>query len=96
MKKEIARYVSKCLTCQQVKIEHQKPGGLLQPLPIPEWKWENITMDFVTGLPKTRTQQDAVWVIVDCLTKTAHFLTPRFLFKYFNRDLIEVGLILQY
>ena len=77
MKKEIARYVSKCLTCQQVKIEHQKPGGLLQPLPIPEWKWENITMDIVTGLPKTRNQLDVVWVIVDRLTKSAHFLPIR-------------------
>ena len=77
MKKEIARYVSKCLICQQVKIEHQKPGGLLQPLPIPEWKWENIAMDFVTGLPRTRNQVDIVWVIVDRLTKSAHFLPIR-------------------
>ena len=53
MKKNIAEYVSKCLTCQQVKAEHQHPAGLLQSLPIPEWKWEHITMDFVVGLPKT-------------------------------------------
>ena len=77
MKKEIARYVSKCLTCQQVKIEHRKSGGLLQPLPIPEWKWEDITMDFVTGLPRTRHQLDAVWVIMDRLTKSVHFLPIR-------------------
>ena len=51
MKKEIARFVSKCLTCQQVKVEHQRPKGKIQLLPIPVWKWENITMDFVTGLP---------------------------------------------
>lgn len=81
MKKEIARYVSKCLTCQQVKIEHQRPGGLLQPLPIPEWKWEAITMDFVTGLPRTRNQLDAIWVIVDRLTKSAHFLPIRTTFS---------------
>ena len=53
MKKEIAEYVSKRLQCQQVKAEHQKPGGLLQPLLIPEWKWEHVTMDFVVGLPRT-------------------------------------------
>jgi len=77
MKNEIAKYVSRCLTCQLVKIEHQKLGGLLQRLPIPEWKWDNITMDFVTGLPKARNQVDVVWVIVDRLTKSAHFLPIR-------------------
>ena len=60
MKREIAEFVSKCLTCQQIKIEHQKPAGLLQPLSIPEWKWERITMDFVIGLPKTQRRQDAM------------------------------------
>ncbi|GKV48743.1 hypothetical protein SLEP1_g55542 [Rubroshorea leprosula] len=74
MKKDVAKYVSKCLTCQVVKAEHQKPGGQLQPLPIPEWKWEAISMDFIVGLPKTRRQFDAIWVIVDRLTKSAHFL----------------------
>ena len=74
MKREIAELVSKCLTCQQIKIEHQKPAGLLQPLSIPEWKWERITMDFVTGLPKTQRGHDAIWVIVDRLTKSAHFI----------------------
>ena len=74
MKREIADYVSKCLTCQQVKAEHQRPAGLLQPLEIPEWKWEHITMDFVTGLPRTSRKHDAIWVIVDRLTKSAHFL----------------------
>ena len=77
MKREIAEYVSKCLTCQLVKAEHQKPAGPLQPLTIPEWKWEHITMDFVTGLPRTRRQHDAVWVIVDRLTKSAHFIPIR-------------------
>ena len=74
MKKDVADYVSKCLTCQQVKAEYQKPSGKLQPLPIPEWKWERITMDFVTGLPRSRDGYDSIWVIVDRLTKSAHFL----------------------
>ena len=74
MKKEIANFVSRCLTCQQVKAEHQKPAGKIQLLPIPVWKWEMITMDFVTGLPRTQRQHDAIWVIVDRLTKSAHFL----------------------
>ena len=74
MKKEIASFVSRCLTCQQVKVEHQKPAGKIQLLPIPVWKWEKITMDFVTGLPRTQKQHDAIWVIVDRLTKSAHFL----------------------
>ena len=74
MKREIAEFVAHCLTCQQVKAEHQRPAGLLQSLPIPEWKWEHITMDFVTGLPRTRDGHDSIWVIVDRLTKSAHFI----------------------
>ncbi|XP_072065771.1 uncharacterized protein [Arachis hypogaea] len=74
MKGDVATVVSKCLTCQKVKIEHQKPLGMLQPLEIPQWKWEGIAMDFVTGLPRTRSGFDAIWVIVDRLTKSAHFL----------------------
>ena len=73
MKKDIAGFVARCLVCQQVKVEHQKPPGLLQPLKIPEWKWEHITMDFVAGLPPTRGN-DSIWVIVDRLTKSAHFI----------------------
>ena len=74
MKKDVSEYVSKCLTCQQVKAEHQVPSDLLNPLPIPQWKWDNITMDFVSGFPLTQRKHDAVWVIVDRLTKSAHFL----------------------
>ncbi|CAL2244317.1 unnamed protein product [Prunus armeniaca] len=74
MKGDIAQYVSKCLICQQVKAERQKPSGLMQPLPIPEWKWELITMDFVFKLPRTSKGHDGIWVIVDRLTKSAHFL----------------------
>ncbi|GKA97116.1 reverse transcriptase domain-containing protein [Tanacetum coccineum] len=74
MKAEIATYVSKCLTCVKIKAEHQKPSGLLVQPEIPQCKWEKITMDFVTKLPKTSTSQDTIWVIVDRLTKSAHFL----------------------
>ena len=77
MKKDISEYVSKCLMCQQVKAEHQVPSGLLNPLPIPQWKWDNITMDFVSCFPLTQRKHDAVWVIVDKLTKSAHFLPVR-------------------
>ena len=77
MKREVAEFVARCLICQQVKAEHQRPAGLLQPLPIPEWKWEHITMDFVSGLPRTQRGHDCIWVIVDRLTKSAHFLPTR-------------------
>nr|GEX69053.1 retrotransposable element Tf2 [Tanacetum cinerariifolium] len=74
MKKNIAMYVSKCLTCSKVKAEHQKPLGLLQQPGIPEGKWENITMDFINKLPRTRSGHDSIWFIVDRLTKSTHFL----------------------
>ncbi|GJZ75780.1 putative reverse transcriptase domain-containing protein, partial [Tanacetum coccineum] len=77
IKAEIATYVSKCLTCAKVKIEYQKPSGLLVQPEIPQWKFENITIDFVTKLPKTTTSQDTIWVIVNRLTKSAHFLPMR-------------------
>ncbi|GKE92683.1 putative reverse transcriptase domain-containing protein [Tanacetum coccineum] len=73
MKDEIATYVSKCLTCAKVNVEYQKPSGLLVQPVIPVWKWENITMDFVTKFPMMPTGQDTIWVIVDRLTKSAHF-----------------------
>ena len=74
IKRDIAEFVSKCLTCQQVKLEHQRPSGLLQPLPIPEWTWDMIAMDFVSRLLCTTGGYNAIWVIVDRLTKSAHFL----------------------
>ncbi|KAD4889132.1 hypothetical protein E3N88_21205 [Mikania micrantha] len=74
MKRDIVKYVEKCLTCAQVKAEHQKPYGKLQPLEIPMWKWEHITMDLITKLPKTRNGYDTIWVIVDRLSKSAHFI----------------------
>ncbi|GJR62639.1 retrotransposon protein, putative, ty3-gypsy subclass [Tanacetum coccineum] len=70
MKQDVATFVSKCMTCQQVKIEHQRASGLLQPLEIPMWKWDEISMDFVTGLPTTQKRHDAIWVVVDRLTKS--------------------------
>ena len=75
MKRHVRDFVRRFLTCQQVKAEHQKPAGLLQPLEVAEWKWEHVTMDFMTHLPQTPQGHDAVWVIVDRLTKSAHFLT---------------------
>ncbi|GAU46468.1 hypothetical protein TSUD_402350 [Trifolium subterraneum] len=81
MKTEIAEFVSRCIVCQQVKIEHQKPAGPLQPLEIPEWKWEHITMDFVTGLPRNQKGEDSIWVIVDRLTKSAHFIAVKSTYK---------------
>jgi hypothetical protein len=77
MKADIARFVAHCDTCQRIKAEHQKPAGLLQPLPISVWKWDEIGMDFVVGLPKTQKGHDSMWVIVDRLTKVAHFLPVR-------------------
>ncbi|MCF8701880.1 hypothetical protein L3054_10855 [Corynebacterium sp. MC-10] len=77
MKRDIAEFVARCPNCQQVKIEHQKPGGLLQDMEIPAWKWEIINMDFITGLPRTLRKYDSIWVIVDRLTKSAHFLPVR-------------------
>ncbi|GJS53388.1 putative reverse transcriptase domain-containing protein, partial [Tanacetum coccineum] len=77
IKRDIATYVSECLTCAKVKAEHQRPLGLLQQPEIPEWKWENITMDFITKLPRTRSRHDAIWVVVDRLTKSTHFLAIR-------------------
>jgi len=77
MKSDIAQFVAHCDTCQRIKTEHQKPAGLLQPLPTPVWKWDEIRMDFVVGLPQTQKGYDSIWVIVDQLTKVAHFLLVR-------------------
>ena len=80
MKRHVGDFVRRCLTCQQVKAEHQKPIGLLQPLEVVEWEWEHVTMDFVTHLPLTPRRHDAVWVIVDQLTKSTHFLIVQMTF----------------
>nr|GEV93601.1 putative reverse transcriptase domain, ribonuclease H-like domain, aspartic peptidase domain protein [Tanacetum cinerariifolium] len=77
MKAIIIEYAGKCLTCSRVKAECQKPSGLLVQPKIPMWKWEIITMDFITKLPKTSNGHDTIWVIVDRLTKSAHFIPTR-------------------
>ncbi|XP_052488004.1 uncharacterized protein LOC128041738 [Gossypium raimondii] len=77
LKREVTEFVAKCLTCQQVKAEHQLPSGLLHPVKIPIWKWERVTMDFVSGLPLTTTKKNFVGVIVDRLTNVAHFVPVR-------------------
>ncbi|GJU33967.1 putative reverse transcriptase domain-containing protein [Tanacetum coccineum] len=84
MKADIATYVSKCLTCAKVKAEHQKPSGLLQQPEIPVWKWERITMDFIIKLPRTPYGYDSIWVIVDRLTKYAHFIPMNEKYKMEN------------
>ncbi|KAK8936665.1 hypothetical protein KSP39_PZI012024 [Platanthera zijinensis] len=77
MKKDVITHIASCHTCQVVKAEHQKPGGYLHSLPIPEWKWEDIAMDFVFGLPRSKLGHDGIWVIIDRLTKSAHFIAIR-------------------
>ena len=74
MKGDIARFIAQCDVCKRVKAEHQKPSGLLQPLPIPVWKWDEVSIDFITSLQRTQSGHDSVWVIVDRLTKVAHFI----------------------
>jgi hypothetical protein len=74
MKRDVAAHVALCDTCHRVKAERQRPTGLLQPLKVPEWKWEEIGMDFIVGLPRSRDGYDSIWVIVDRLTKVAHFI----------------------
>jgi hypothetical protein len=70
----VANYVEWCLTCQQIKVEHQRPTGTLQPLPILVWTWDEIDMDFVSGFPRALGGYDSIWVVVDHLSKTAHFI----------------------
>ena len=74
LKRDVLEYVALCDTCEWVKAKHQRPTGLLQPMKIPEWKWEEVGMDFIVGLPRTQRGYDSIWVIVDRLIKVAHFL----------------------
>jgi hypothetical protein len=80
--------VVECDVCQRVKAEHQRPAGLLHPLKIPKWKWEEIGMDFIVGLPRTFVGYDSIWVIVDRLTKVAHFIPVRT--NYTGAKLVEL------
>jgi hypothetical protein len=84
MKRDIVEYIAKCLECQRVKVENRHPVGLSQPLPIPQWKLEVVAMDFITRLPRTRKQHDAIMVVVDKLTKAAHFFPMRTTHKAAN------------
>ena len=77
MKKDVVRFVASCLECQLVKAEHRHPAGLLQPHVIPESKWEVISMDFIVGLPMTARRHDSIFLVVDTLTKSAHFVTVK-------------------
>ena len=77
MKRDVSEFLTKCMMCQKVKVEHQVPSRLLQPIKIHEWKWDRIKMDFVVGLPVTGRKHDSFWVVVDRLTKSAHFLLVR-------------------
>ena len=84
MKFETVEYFEKCMECQLVKVEHRHPAGLLQPLPILEWKWELISLDFIIGLPKSKRKNDAIMVVVEKLTKEDHFIPVKFTFKADN------------
>ncbi|KAK2448109.1 hypothetical protein QL285_007407 [Trifolium repens] len=77
MKRQVAEYVAACLTCQKAIVEHQKPAGMVRYLNVPEWKWDSISMDFLVALPRTQKKFDSIWVIVDRLTKSAHFMPVR-------------------
>ena len=96
MKWHVRDFVRRCLTCQQVKAEHQKSVGLLQPLEVAKWKWEHVTMDFVTHLPRTPRRHDMAWVIVDRLMKSTHFLAVRMAFivevfcKLYMREIVRL------
>jgi hypothetical protein len=80
MRRDIAHYVACCDTCSRVKIEHQKPESLLKLLEIPIWKWEDISMDFIVSLPRTPKGNNSIWVIVDRLTKVAHYVPVKITF----------------
>jgi hypothetical protein len=77
MNRDVAEYIDLCDTCQRVKAKHQQPARLLQPLQVPEWKWEEIVMHFIVGLLRTQSGYDSIWVIVDQLTKVAHFIPDK-------------------
>ena len=84
LKADIAIFIVKCQECQLVKYEHQHPSGLLQPFPIPKWKWEVISMKFITGLPKRQKKNDSIFIVIDNLSKAAHFIPMKSTYKVVN------------
>jgi hypothetical protein len=94
MKHEIARYVSECDTCQKVKADYMKPRGLLQPLNIPDWKWDDISIDFIVGLPMTALKFDSIWVIIDWFNKSTHFIHINTCYDVQKYDVIYVTRVL--
>ena len=86
MKREVIEYVARCVNCLQVKSIHQHPSGLLRPIPIPEWNWETINMDFIIGLPRTKKKKDSIMVVVDKLSKSTHFIPVKSTYKAVNID----------
>jgi hypothetical protein len=81
LKRDVAGHLAVCDVCQRVKAEHQRPSGLLHPLKVPEWKWEEIGMDFIVGLPHTPKGYDSIWVIVNRLTNVVHFIPVKTTYK---------------
>jgi hypothetical protein len=81
IKRVVAEYVALCNNCHRVKAERQRPAGLLQPLKIPQWKWEEISMDFIVRLPTTQSGYDSIWVIVDHFSNVAHFMPFKTTYK---------------
>ena len=84
MKKEVANYIVGCLECHKVKKKHRNPTSLLQPFPIPEWKWEVVTIDFITNLPRTMKPHDSIMVVVEKLIKAMHFIPVKTTHKEAN------------
>ena len=86
MKNKVVEFLARCIEYQQVQVEHQDPKGRLQPLPIPNWKWEVVSLDFITGLPKNQKQNDSIMVVVDKISKAAHFIHVKRTHKVANID----------
>jgi hypothetical protein len=84
MKGGTTKYLAKCQYCQHVKAEHQLPAGLLHPLPVPEWKWETISLESITSFPRTQKQNDSIMLVIDKLSKSAHFIPLKSTFKAIN------------
>jgi hypothetical protein len=88
MKKEVADFIATCLKCEKVKIEHKHPTSFLQPLPIPEWKWDVVTVNFITNMPKTAKKHNSIMVVVEKLTKDVHFIAVKSGHK--TVDIVEI------